>query len=91
LYNIDVDPPSEYLKYRQHRIVTTSGQDRLVAYNGEVIGALQEVADRVVSLRSLQKQRDRTDDALASLPTYSFNGPDNWTEIDPPLSAMPEF
>ena len=29
-------------------------------------------------------------DAIA-LPTYSFNGPDNWTEIDPPLSAMPEF
>jgi fructose 5-dehydrogenase small subunit len=31
-----------------------------------------------------------TKDAIA-LPTYSFNGPDNWTEIDPPLSAMPEF
>lgn len=29
-------------------------------------------------------------DAVA-LPTYSFNGPDNWTEIDPPLSAMPDF
>jgi fructose 5-dehydrogenase small subunit len=31
-----------------------------------------------------------TKDAIA-LPTYSFNGPDNWTEVDPPLSAMPEF
>lgn len=31
-----------------------------------------------------------TRDAVA-LPTYSFNGPDNWTDIDPPLSAMPEF
>ena len=31
-----------------------------------------------------------TKDAIA-LPTYSFNGPNNWTEIDPPLSAMPEF
>ena len=31
-----------------------------------------------------------TKDAVA-LPTYSFNGPDHWTEVDPPLSAMPEF
>jgi len=31
-----------------------------------------------------------TKDAIA-LPTYSFNGPDHWTEVDPPLSAMPEF
>jgi hypothetical protein len=22
---------------------------------------------------------------------YSFNGPDHWTEVDPPLSDMPEF
>jgi hypothetical protein len=31
-----------------------------------------------------------TKDAIA-LPTYTFNGPNNWTEVDPPLSAMPEF
>ena len=31
-----------------------------------------------------------TKDAMA-LPTYSFNGPDHWTDVDPPLSAMPEF
>ena len=31
-----------------------------------------------------------TKDAIA-LPTYSFNGPDNCTETDPPLSAIPEF
>jgi fructose 5-dehydrogenase small subunit len=31
-----------------------------------------------------------TKDAMA-LPTYSFNGPNNWTDVDPPLSAMPEF
>jgi fructose 5-dehydrogenase small subunit len=31
-----------------------------------------------------------TKDAVA-LPTYSFNGPNNWTDVDPPLSAMPEF
>jgi len=26
-----------------------------------------------------------------ALPTYSFNGPNHWTNVDPPLSAMPEF
>jgi len=31
-----------------------------------------------------------TMDAIA-LPTYSFNGPNHWTDIDPPLAAMPEF
>ena len=31
-----------------------------------------------------------TKDAVA-LPTYSFNGPDHWTDVDPSLSAMPEF
>ena len=31
-----------------------------------------------------------TSDAIP-IPTYSFNGPDNWTDIDPPLSAMPKF
>jgi fructose 5-dehydrogenase small subunit len=28
---------------------------------------------------------------VVALPTYSFNGPDHWTDVDPPLSAMPEF
>ena len=31
-----------------------------------------------------------TRDATA-IPTYSFDGPDDWTNVDPPLSAMPEF
>ncbi len=31
-----------------------------------------------------------TRDAIA-LPSYSFTGPDHWTAINPPLSAMPEF
>src|SRR3984957_9051849 len=31
-----------------------------------------------------------TKDAVA-LPTYSFNEPNHWTDVDPPLSAMPEF
>jgi len=31
-----------------------------------------------------------TKDAVA-LPTYSLNGPNHWTDVDPPLSAMPEF
>ena len=31
-----------------------------------------------------------TKDAVA-LPTYAFNGPNHWTDVDPPLSAMPEF
>ena len=31
-----------------------------------------------------------TKDAVA-LPTYSFNGPNHWTDVDLPLSAMPEF
>jgi NodT family efflux transporter outer membrane factor (OMF) lipoprotein len=47
--------------------VQTAGYDIAVeSYNGTVIRALQEVADRVVSLRSLQKQLERTDDALQS-------------------------
>src|SRR5262249_23302490 len=25
------------------------------------------------------------------IPTYSFNGPNHWTQIDPPLSSMPDF
>jgi hypothetical protein len=31
-----------------------------------------------------------TKDAVA-LPTYSFNGPNHWTDVDPPLSAISEF
>jgi hypothetical protein len=31
-----------------------------------------------------------TKDAVA-LPTYSFNGPNHWKDVDPALSAMPEF
>ena len=31
-----------------------------------------------------------TKDAVA-LPTYSFNGPNHWTDVDPPLPAMPVF
>jgi fructose 5-dehydrogenase small subunit len=31
-----------------------------------------------------------TKDAVA-LPTYSFNGPNHWTDVDPRLSVMPEF
>ena len=31
-----------------------------------------------------------TKDAVA-LPTYSFDGPDHWADVDPPLSAMPTF
>jgi NodT family efflux transporter outer membrane factor (OMF) lipoprotein len=47
--------------------VQAAGYDIAVeSYNGTVIGALQEVADRVVSFRSLQKQLERTEDALAS-------------------------
>jgi NodT family efflux transporter outer membrane factor (OMF) lipoprotein len=48
------------------RVQTASYDIAVESYNGTVIGALQEVADRVVSLRSLQKQLERTDDALAS-------------------------
>jgi len=31
-----------------------------------------------------------TRDAIP-IPTYSLDGPDDWTNIDPPLAAMPEF
>lgn len=39
------------------------------SYNNAVIGAVREVADQVVSLRSLDKQLERTDAALASART----------------------
>lgn len=39
------------------------------SYNGAVIGAMREVADQVVSLRSLDKQLERTDAAMASART----------------------
>jgi NodT family efflux transporter outer membrane factor (OMF) lipoprotein len=48
------------------RVQTANYDIAVESYTGAVIGALQEVADRVVSLRSLQKQLERTDDALAS-------------------------
>jgi outer membrane protein TolC len=62
------------------RVQTASYDIAVESYNGTVIGALQEVADRVVSFRSLQKQLGRTDDALASalrsyeLPEQSYRG-----------------
>lgn len=31
-----------------------------------------------------------TRDAIA-LPTYAFNGPNHWTEVNPPLAPMPDF
>ncbi len=39
------------------------------SYNSAVIGALREVADQVISLRSLARQLERTDAALASAQT----------------------
>ncbi|MBV8062619.1 MAG: efflux transporter outer membrane subunit, partial [Nevskia sp.] len=39
------------------------------AYNGAVINAVHEVADQVTSLRSLERQLERTDAALASAQT----------------------
>ena len=48
------------------RVQAASYDIAVESYNATVIGALQEVADREVSLRSLQKQLERTDDALES-------------------------
>jgi NodT family efflux transporter outer membrane factor (OMF) lipoprotein len=48
------------------RVQTASYDIAVESYNEVVIGALQEVADRIVSLRSLQRQLERTDDALES-------------------------
>jgi NodT family efflux transporter outer membrane factor (OMF) lipoprotein len=48
------------------RVQAASYDIAVESYNATVIGALQEAADRVVSFRSLQKQLERTDDALES-------------------------
>jgi outer membrane protein TolC len=48
------------------RAQTASYDIAIESYNGTVIGALQEVADRLVSFRLLQRQLERTDDALES-------------------------
>jgi NodT family efflux transporter outer membrane factor (OMF) lipoprotein len=48
------------------RVQTASYDIAVESYNEVVIGALQEVADRIVSLRSLQRQLERTDEALES-------------------------
>ena len=48
------------------RLQTASYDIAVESYNEVVIGALQEVADRVASLRSLQGQLERTDEALES-------------------------
>jgi NodT family efflux transporter outer membrane factor (OMF) lipoprotein len=48
------------------RVQTASYDIAVESYNEVVIGALQEVADRVVSLRSLQAQLELTDEALES-------------------------
>jgi NodT family efflux transporter outer membrane factor (OMF) lipoprotein len=48
------------------RVQTASYDIAVESYNEAVIGAFQEVADRVVSLHSLQGQLERTDEALGS-------------------------
>lgn len=48
------------------RVQTASYDIAVESYNKAVIGAFQEVADRVVSLHSLQGQLERTDEALES-------------------------
>jgi outer membrane protein TolC len=48
------------------RAQTASYDIAVESYNQAVIGALREVADQVVSLRSIQMQLQRTDDALES-------------------------
>jgi NodT family efflux transporter outer membrane factor (OMF) lipoprotein len=48
------------------RAQTASYDIAVESYNQAVIGALQEVADQVVSLRSIQMQLQRTDEALES-------------------------
>ena len=48
------------------RVQTASYDIAVESYNEAVIGAFQEVADRVASLHSLQRQLERTDEALDS-------------------------
>ena len=57
-------------KLRGNLRAQSAGYDIAVeSYNSSVIGALHEVADQVISLRSLDKQLERTDAALASART----------------------
>jgi NodT family efflux transporter outer membrane factor (OMF) lipoprotein len=57
-------------KLRGNLRAQNAGYDIAVeSYNSSVIGALHEVADQVISLRSLDKQLERTDAALASART----------------------
>jgi NodT family efflux transporter outer membrane factor (OMF) lipoprotein len=57
-------------KLRGNLRAQSAGYDIAVeSYNSTVIGALREVADQVVSLRSLARQLERTDAALASART----------------------
>jgi len=57
-------------KLRGNLRAQSAGYDIAVeSYNNALIGALREVADQIVSLRSLAKQLERTDAALASART----------------------
>jgi NodT family efflux transporter outer membrane factor (OMF) lipoprotein len=57
-------------KLRGNLRAQNAGYDIAVeSYNSAVIGALREVADQVISLRSLARQLERTDAALASAQT----------------------
>jgi NodT family efflux transporter outer membrane factor (OMF) lipoprotein len=59
-------------KLRGNLRARSAGYDAAVeSYNGAVIGALREVADQVISLRSLARQLERTDAALTSARTAS--------------------
>ena len=53
-------------------------------------GVVDESPDAEVFAYEEALMYQPTKDAVA-LPTYSLNGPDHWTDVDPPLSAMPAF
>src|SRR5258708_36773717 len=53
-------------------------------------GVVDESPDAEVFAYEEALMYQPTKDAVA-LPTYSFNGPNHWTDVDPPLSAMPAF
>jgi hypothetical protein len=57
---------------------------------GWYAGVVDESATAEVFAYEQALMYQPTKDAVA-LPTYSFNGPNHWTDVDPPLSAMPEF
>ena len=57
---------------------------------GWYAGVVDESADAEVFAYEQALMYQSTKDAVA-LPTYSLNGPDHWTDVDPPLSAMPAF